>query len=312
MNIAEILKDCPKGTKLYSLISGECELVCVERVDYEDKICVRSITRNTGYWFNHNGTVDRVNEGECLLFPSKENRDWSTFKVMPEFKKGDFEKGDFIVNRDGRVGIFECYSSPLRTKYSLLCVLDDNGLFVNNEGPIVWLNIEKIATEEEKQKLLKAIDESGYIWDEEKLELRKKRKKLKLIPNKYYTAVANCFHDGVCLLKIGHTYKGSDQEGSVVGEEGRLFIDWHDGIASTYLRHATLEEINEFEESRHKNHQFKPFDKVLVRGAINDIWECGVFSHKAETVYRVNSMPYKYCIPYEGNEHLLGTINNPE
>lgn len=71
MNIAGILKDCPKGTKLYSLVCGECEFVCVERIDLEYKICVRSTTTNSGYWFNHNETVDKVNEGECLSFHTK-------------------------------------------------------------------------------------------------------------------------------------------------------------------------------------------------------------------------------------------------
>ena len=59
--------------------------------------------------------------------------------------------------------------------------------------------------------------------------------------------------------------------------------------------------------------QFKPFDKVLVRASDEQEWECSLFSHITEGGYYacVGSW-WLQCIPYEGNEHLLGTIDNPE
>lgn len=84
MDIAKILKDCPKGTKLYSPYCGECELVCVTdnngisiKCEYFTHICFKD------------GSF--LSNGECLLFPSKENRDWSKFqkRVEPKFKVGD-------------------------------------------------------------------------------------------------------------------------------------------------------------------------------------------------------------------------------
>ncbi len=65
-------------------------------------------------------------------------------------------------------------------------------------------------------------------------------------------------------------------------------------------------------------HQFKPFDKVLVRDSVSAFWICDFFSyyHKDQDnddyPYRCLTSVYKYCIPYEGNEHLIGTKNSPE
>lgn len=58
----------------------------------------------------------------------------------------------------------------------------------------------------------------------------------------------------------------------------------------------------------------KPFDKVLCRKNDNGIWECDIFSHfnDGELFYKFHcvGVNYKYCIPYEGNEKLLGTTND--
>ena len=60
-------------------------------------------------------------------------------------------------------------------------------------------------------------------------------------------------------------------------------------------------------------HEFRPFDKVLVKDSDTDIWICDIFSHMDDddTFYCVGGI-WNYCIPYEGNEHLVGTTNNPE
>lgn len=61
--------------------------------------------------------------------------------------------------------------------------------------------------------------------------------------------------------------------------------------------------------------QFKPFDKVLVRDLENEEWKADFFS-RYYTDYRYDyecvSGAYIQCIPYEGNEHLLGTTNKPK
>lgn len=62
------------------------------------------------------------------------------------------------------------------------------------------------------------------------------------------------------------------------------------------------------------DHQFKPFEKVLVRDEEDDEWVCDIFSHIDELheLYYCVGTIWKQCIPYEENEHLLGTTNKPE
>lgn len=62
-------------------------------------------------------------------------------------------------------------------------------------------------------------------------------------------------------------------------------------------------------------HQFKAFDRVLVRDEEDKKWRAEFFSHidtDEEYPYECTGDVFRYCIPYEGNEHLLGTTNSPE
>ena len=57
---------------------------------------------------------------------------------------------------------------------------------------------------------------------------------------------------------------------------------------------------------------FKPFDKVLVRDGNREKWQCALFSnYDKEQPYSfiTTGDNYKQCIPFEGNEHLLGTTD---
>lgn len=97
MNIAEILKDCPKGTKLYSPLFGEVELMYVDFTSNTPYPIV--IGTNCGeYTLTKDGLFYKEHSnGECMIFPSKENRDWSTFKVP---KKCEFKPFDKVLGRD--------------------------------------------------------------------------------------------------------------------------------------------------------------------------------------------------------------------
>lgn len=63
------------------------------------------------------------------------------------------------------------------------------------------------------------------------------------------------------------------------------------------------------------DYNFKPFQQVLVRDSEEKQWSCSFYSHY-NTTYMVhicaNGRDFKYCIPYEGNEHLLGTTDSPK
>lgn len=81
LNLTETLKDCPQGTKLYSPIYGDVELVNVlqgEDVNYPIEV---KLYNNLIETFTNGGRLLVDYDGECVLFPSKDQRDWSKFKV---------------------------------------------------------------------------------------------------------------------------------------------------------------------------------------------------------------------------------------
>lgn len=81
IDLTKILKDCPKGTKLYSPIIGN---VCLEEIIKEGNHShpIRMIGKNDVHEvFTREGKYYDTEEAECVLFPSKENRDWDKFEV---------------------------------------------------------------------------------------------------------------------------------------------------------------------------------------------------------------------------------------
>lgn len=87
LNIAEILESCPEGTKLYSPMYGEIFLKEVKINPYitvEKKMIICTIDDKLGYpndymvSFYQNGKLTEY--GECVIFPSNKQRDWSQFK----------------------------------------------------------------------------------------------------------------------------------------------------------------------------------------------------------------------------------------
>ena len=91
INLCEILKDCPKGTKFYSTIFGEVEFLKVNNIN---QIVVT--IGDKYYYFSEQGVfllkgiIYLNHHGECVLFPSKDQRDWSKF-VAPWLKKERFD-----------------------------------------------------------------------------------------------------------------------------------------------------------------------------------------------------------------------------
>lgn len=61
--------------------------------------------------------------------------------------------------------------------------------------------------------------------------------------------------------------------------------------------------------------QLRPFQKVLVRDFVNEKWKANFYSYAIEFEvkykYRCVTGSWYQCIPYEGNEHLLGTTDSP-
>ena len=139
IDLTKILRDCPKGTKLYSLLHGEVLFRGIdENSDYPivydiifstDIINMYSITRN--------GTYSNKYNGECILFPSKDQRDWSKFSA-PWYKKEKFDPKtlkvlDKVLVKDipaklWKIGIFSHYIESDTFPYK--CVGDDYKLCI--------------------------------------------------------------------------------------------------------------------------------------------------------------------------------------
>ena len=89
IDLTKILKDCPKGTKLYSTIHGEVTLIDSNDTSQHYPISVR-INDKTVEIFTYEGKLLNKFDGECILFPSKDQRDWSKF-TAPWYKKEKFD-----------------------------------------------------------------------------------------------------------------------------------------------------------------------------------------------------------------------------
>ena len=89
IDLTKILKDCPKGTKLYSTIHGEVTLIDSNDTSQYYPISVR-LNDKTVEIFTYEGKLLNKFDGECILFPSKDQRDWSKF-TAPWYKKEKFD-----------------------------------------------------------------------------------------------------------------------------------------------------------------------------------------------------------------------------
>ena len=110
LNLVEILKDCPIGTKLYSTIHGEVEFE-KSRTDgdypiifkYRDKNCSQHLDNVT-----KDGCFAFYNYGECILFPSKDQRDWSKFNIEPKFDITTLKPFDKVLVRVNNTTNWRC------------------------------------------------------------------------------------------------------------------------------------------------------------------------------------------------------------
>ena len=92
IDLTKILKDCPIGYKLYTPLIGEVEVVEIYDNKEKGKGVIHVKDNNNYYelFFTKKGFYFPDTNGECLLFPSKDQRDWSKF-TAPWYKKGKFD-----------------------------------------------------------------------------------------------------------------------------------------------------------------------------------------------------------------------------
>ena len=110
IDLTKILKNCPNGTELYSLVHGEVEF---QRSNYSFTypILVR-LENGIVESFTSNGKLFENYNGECILFPSREERDWSKF-TAPWYKKDKFDPNtlkpfDKVLVRDNASHTWKC------------------------------------------------------------------------------------------------------------------------------------------------------------------------------------------------------------
>ena len=128
INLCEILKDCPKGTILYSPLAGEVEFYGIEvNGDLPIRVMLKG-NLNATFWFTKDGRHYDYPDGECTLFPSREQRDWSKFKVKkPRFDPKTLKPFDKVIARNcsnfvWNVDFYSCKYA--NAEYSYGCVGD--------------------------------------------------------------------------------------------------------------------------------------------------------------------------------------------
>lgn len=108
INIAEILKDCPKGMELYSPIYGTVGLLKVASNPVYPIMTATSIDR-TGIFTSDGRLYENCPSAECLLFPSREMRDWTKF----------FKRGDVVIKKGGGMAaVFDGWANDNYTEFN--------------------------------------------------------------------------------------------------------------------------------------------------------------------------------------------------
>lgn len=316
INVAAILKDKPQGTKLYDWLHNiDVEFDNVETTEIETSIWC---TRNKGgynelFGYSKLGTLIGWFDGLQILFPSKEMRDWSKFL---------WKKGDVLVSKDNVHIIFEKFEDDTYTRFKgkhylwKECNVED----YNKEETKMLTSVFEKATDDVAQTYIKTIEE--HLDGKLNLETLEIEKQLEFKDGDivvYGKSVA------ICRKIYKHTLSFYVSLNEMVG---LLFAD--EVESSEEYRFATEEEKQQLFDALEKEGkawdaekkqivdlkpkvELKPFDKVLVRDFSRDKWSISFFSFKKEDLYVcINHCSWNQCIPYEGNESLLGTTKNVE
>lgn len=171
LNLVDILKNVPKGTKLFSPLFGTVTFKRVDLSDYETYPVVVADSVGELHAFAGNGKYYAHRDGECLLFPSKENQDWSTFLIL--------KPGDFVYRklRSGNewISIHKGVENNKVLSFVDICT-DDWECNTNNtclcDYPDDIVQQRKV-TAEEDDLLMECLKNHGLTWDKDLLSLTK-------------------------------------------------------------------------------------------------------------------------------------------
>ena len=154
LNLVEILKDCPNGMELDCTMFDNAKFIGEE--DCEKPICIR--VGNMYLHLTQYGTWNFDENAKCIIFP-KGKTTWEGF-VNP-YK---FNDGDIVAKNNGNcIGITS--GGHIYSYIPTYCVLRNNSNFKLYFGGKELWKFDRLATEEERQKLFDAIKEIGYKWN---------------------------------------------------------------------------------------------------------------------------------------------------
>ena len=329
LNIAEILKNKPRGTKLYSMIHGKCSSEAVTDEIFKINFC----TSKFGLTQSGECTLIKFGNmydgGECIIFPSKEMRDWSKFQ---------WEKGDILISNDGGTEvIFDKWYDDTYT--SFYCKH-----YLNSEDKNKIVYYEEFLCTTERYSLEDKDIAQTYINTIEK-HLGGKLNFETLVVEKHQPE----FKDGdIAFADYGNRqdiFIVSDKTNLSEGYSSFISLDLSSltlsmGYRTCFfkkdlckLRLATDSEKKQLFSALEKEGkvwdaekkmivnlkpkvELKPFDNVLVRHQKTEEWRANIFSHTDKTDeyldYVCVNGRWEFCIPYEGNESLLGTTKDVE
>ena len=301
INIAELIKDCPKGMELDCTIWNSEAKVFLERVLNDDFVYPIEVIvkyNNVEYLksFNKYGAFNDLPYCECVIFP-KGKTTWEGF--VPPCK---FKDGDIVYTRcdDGDEYIFIFKNITNNTHVNSYIHLKGDDLRVIK----VWLtNCDdkylRLATEEEKAKLFQAIRDYGCKWNTETKTLEKfVEQKFKVgdeIVNRNSISnswIVNSVSSEYYGLKLP---KGSEEIGVLPVSEQDNYE-----LVSNKFDISTL----------------KPFEsRVLVRDTNTEKWKSTFWGfydidNARNYPFECCGTSFNQCIPYEGNEHLLGKTDD--
>ena len=315
INKAAILKDKPKGTKLYTILSdSECFL----NEASEDSIYIDIDNRERFWCLSAYGSTHSFPNGCVLLFPSKEMRDWSKFA---------WKKGDVLINSSGFQCIFKEWASDDYTKF--------NGCYSNSRD-----GYEDVSNAE-TAKFDKLDNNIAYGY------VREIERKLGGILNLTTLEIEKAqpeFKDGdIAFADYDNrqdVFIVSDKTDLSEGYSSFISLDLSSltlsmGYRTSFfkkdlckLRLATDSEKKQLFDALEKEGkawdaekkaivdlkpkcEFKPFDKVLSRRCSEDYWVLNFYSHKTDYYHVcIDGSSNLDCIPYnEETAHLLGTTD---